>query len=309
MSLMQACAAVLEEEPLPLRERCSDAPVELEEAVMRCLRKDPAQRFADISELARAIAPFGARYKHCAERSAELLADGQRRSDPGYRQSSDPAPLRRSDSLGLRVPTYPPVIAGDGTRPSMRFVPPPAARLAESSLAPALAPGAALVRPRAFHSEIDATASPLTEADLLDAEELELDSVPGLRPRKNRWILVAVGALTALSATYLAVRRQDSTESRNNANAATHVIRTDGETPSHLVTLPLVDPDPPVAPTSVPPDAPVNTAPMQTGASMDVRAAKPVEPTANVPPKKAPAPVAPRKPAKPVRNEDPDVGF
>jgi serine/threonine protein kinase len=59
LSLMQSCAAVLEEEPSPPRDLRPSIPVELEDAVMRCLQKDATQRFADVALLAETIAPFG----------------------------------------------------------------------------------------------------------------------------------------------------------------------------------------------------------------------------------------------------------
>jgi serine/threonine protein kinase len=321
MSLMQACAAVLEDEPLPLREGCPGVPAELEQAVMRCLRKEPAQRYADIAEFARAIAPFGTRYAKCADRCSELLAEGQRRSDPGYR-ISDPPPLRRSDPLGIRIPTrpsIPPNIAdsADRTRPSMRFVPPPAARLTGSSLAPIPAPVAPIPTPQLSAADLDSAPSPLTEADLLEAEELDPDFVPGLRPRKNRWILLAVGALTALSATYLAVRRLDSVESRN---ASVQITRSAGEAPSHVGAVTAMETGQPSALDG----APVTPAPESSQA---VRATEEATRAAEAPghvAQGAPAAtdaattsttalqrkLAARKPVKVApRTEDPDVGF
>jgi serine/threonine protein kinase len=332
MSLMQACAAVLEEEPLPLRESCPDAPPELERAVMRCLRKDPAHRFPDISELARAIAPFGARYAASAERCVELLADGQRRSDPGYRKS-DPPPLRRSDSLSMRIPTGAtrvsrrpanPLDTFETTRPSMRFVPPPATRMT-GSFAPAPSPVSPIPAPRMSAPDLESVSTPLTpltEADLADAEELDMDFVPGLRPRKNRWILLAVGALTALSATYLAVRRLDSVES-HSASAVT-ITRSPGETPSHVGAVteselalpsaveltPSADPAPEAAAAAAPIEAQATeTSPIadeaqrKAGALMVDDKLDKLEPSA--PPKKPARRVVKAAP----RNEDPDVGF
>jgi len=52
-------AAVLEKEPTPARKYREDIPVELETAVMRCLHRDPAARFASVAELAFAITQFG----------------------------------------------------------------------------------------------------------------------------------------------------------------------------------------------------------------------------------------------------------
>jgi eukaryotic-like serine/threonine-protein kinase len=122
MSLMQACAAVLEEEPLPLREGCPEASAELEEAVMRCLRKEPAERYGDVAALAHTLAPFGLRSKACADRCTELLAEGMRRSDPELRHSEPPP--RRPEPLAVRIPSRTEIPAPQQVRrPSQRVAP------------------------------------------------------------------------------------------------------------------------------------------------------------------------------------------
>jgi serine/threonine protein kinase len=304
MSLMQACAAVLEDEPLPLRDACPDAPPELEQAVMRCLRKDPAQRFADIAEFARAIAPFASRSAKCAERCAELLAEGQRRSDPGYRQS-DPPPLRLSDPLGTRIPTRPVSNPLESRRPSMPFIPPPGTRVT-GALPPIPLAVTPIPSPQFTAADLDSVPSAiLTEADLADAEELDLDAVPGLRPRKNRWILLAVGALTALSATYLVVRRLDTTDSRN---PPVQITRSTGEAPSHVGTAPAVEIG--VANTDGP--APAILMPAPEAAPVGVIAPAEAIRAAQLARDQAAAAhkLPTKKPAKSApKNEDPDVGY
>lgn len=52
-------AAVLEKDVPPLRKRRVDVPSGLESAVMKCLERDVDKRFADVSQLASEIAPFG----------------------------------------------------------------------------------------------------------------------------------------------------------------------------------------------------------------------------------------------------------
>ncbi|MET0390986.1 MAG: serine/threonine-protein kinase [Polyangiales bacterium] len=58
-SLMQSCAAVLEEEPAPPGDLRLGIPDGLNAAILRCLRKNPDERFDDVAALAEAIAPFG----------------------------------------------------------------------------------------------------------------------------------------------------------------------------------------------------------------------------------------------------------
>ncbi|HEY4158065.1 MAG TPA: serine/threonine-protein kinase [Polyangiaceae bacterium] len=57
-SMPELCAIVLTEAPPSLSERCPGAPAGLVAAVDRCLQKDPALRFANVSELANALAAF-----------------------------------------------------------------------------------------------------------------------------------------------------------------------------------------------------------------------------------------------------------
>jgi len=60
-SLMQLSAAILEHDPIPLRELVPEAPVELEDVVLRCLEKDVDKRYGNIAELAIALYPFAPR--------------------------------------------------------------------------------------------------------------------------------------------------------------------------------------------------------------------------------------------------------
>lgn len=60
-SLMQLSAAILEHEPVPLREFLPDAPPELEAVIAKCLEKDANNRYGNIAELAIALYPFAPR--------------------------------------------------------------------------------------------------------------------------------------------------------------------------------------------------------------------------------------------------------
>ena len=67
--------AVLQTEPISVRESRPDVPPELEEVILRCLRKRPEERFADAAELAQALAPFGSGdSERCVSRARRLLA-------------------------------------------------------------------------------------------------------------------------------------------------------------------------------------------------------------------------------------------
>jgi serine/threonine-protein kinase len=68
------CAAVLESEPEPLERLRPEVPVELVEVVARCLAKDPADRYANVAELADALLPFApARALVSVERTSSLM--------------------------------------------------------------------------------------------------------------------------------------------------------------------------------------------------------------------------------------------
>ncbi|HVK63183.1 MAG TPA: protein kinase [Polyangium sp.] len=76
-SLPELCAAILKDPPTPLRARLPDAPPELDAALLRCLQKNPGDRYANIAELAVTLAPFGKPGAIASsERAVRLLARG-----------------------------------------------------------------------------------------------------------------------------------------------------------------------------------------------------------------------------------------
>jgi serine/threonine-protein kinase len=73
-SLPRLCVQVLEGDFVPVASRCPELPAGFAAAVERCLRVEPAERYADVAELAEAVAPFaGPRGHERAERCRELL--------------------------------------------------------------------------------------------------------------------------------------------------------------------------------------------------------------------------------------------
>ncbi len=79
------CARVLNGEPTPLRDDCPSCPEALEQVVHRCLLRMPQDRFADVSELAVALAPFApvharplvSRIKHRLRHPGEAPPEGE----------------------------------------------------------------------------------------------------------------------------------------------------------------------------------------------------------------------------------------
>jgi serine/threonine-protein kinase len=83
-SVAEILAAVLHSTPAPLRTLCTHAPAELEAVVARCLTREADGRFADVAELARALAPLGSGVLSAyVERIEQTLACAEQRlSDP-----------------------------------------------------------------------------------------------------------------------------------------------------------------------------------------------------------------------------------
>ncbi len=133
-SMAELSAAILKDSPVPLGMQTRAVPPELDDVILRCLEKNPDDRFDNIGELAWALAPFGAPHAmRSAERATELLANAavvrqehavnglskrqqiDTRSDPGRGLAGKIAalPLGRTHSAELakttrqfRLPTY-----------------------------------------------------------------------------------------------------------------------------------------------------------------------------------------------------------
>jgi serine/threonine-protein kinase len=57
-TMLQVCSLIVSSPPGRVRDLRSDVPAELENVILRCLRREPADRFRNVGELARALAPF-----------------------------------------------------------------------------------------------------------------------------------------------------------------------------------------------------------------------------------------------------------
>jgi serine/threonine-protein kinase len=111
--IQETFAQILESEPAPIRMLVNGVPDGLERAVMKCLQKKRDLRFADVGELARALAPFGSgtwsqyadRVGATLTRVAEEIAkeaqqgSGPRVGNPATDRTSIPASPRRLDSM------------------------------------------------------------------------------------------------------------------------------------------------------------------------------------------------------------------
>lgn len=73
-SMAELSAAILKDSPVPLSSRIHDVPPEFDNIILRCLEKNPDDRFDNIAEFAWALVPFGAPNAiRSAERATELL--------------------------------------------------------------------------------------------------------------------------------------------------------------------------------------------------------------------------------------------
>lgn len=102
-SLPLLCMVVLHEPPEPILDKRADVPLALCDHILRCLRREPEERFQTMAELAAALAPFAPPHARVsAERIARVLrpgAAGVRTSTPGLAQT----PLAPRVSSPVRV--------------------------------------------------------------------------------------------------------------------------------------------------------------------------------------------------------------
>ncbi|WP_437951982.1 protein kinase [Sorangium sp. So ce296] len=92
-SLAELVVWVHEEPPTPPSQLRPDLPQGLEQAILRCLQRNPADRFQNIAELAWAIAPFGPpEAARCAVRASRLLGLPLPRSAAQAHDSRRPPP-------------------------------------------------------------------------------------------------------------------------------------------------------------------------------------------------------------------------
>jgi serine/threonine-protein kinase len=159
-SIPQLCAALLHDEPIPLRQHRPEIPEGLEEAVLRCLRKDRLQRFPTVFELGRALLPYAMANSRVHVDRAERVLGGsdatlsgvaaatERMSGPAVsaapsRLATTPAKLATTPEPAL--PPIDPTInswghSGAATNPNKRR----GALLAVAGVAAALAAGVGL---------------------------------------------------------------------------------------------------------------------------------------------------------------------
>ena len=99
-SITALCAAILMEAPPPLTSRHGNVPPALAAVVRRCLEKDPANRFANVAELASALAPLGSLAGRMSATCIERVIDGASDTARGERpRLSKPSTLTAAQTL------------------------------------------------------------------------------------------------------------------------------------------------------------------------------------------------------------------
>jgi serine/threonine-protein kinase len=183
-SLPELITAVLHLEHESLRAARPDVSPAFEEVVNRCLAKDPAARFANVGEMAAALAPFGPpRSDVSVERIRHVL--GFARAQPAPKHSLSPFATS--------------VIPAD-------FGVPPVANTAPDG------PGSGAGTTPVTVGQNEALAASVTTSKRVSTD-------PGRKPRSNaKWALAAVGSFVVLGVGGVAARKATST--RETATAA-----------------------------------------------------------------------------------------
>ncbi|HWL87745.1 MAG TPA: serine/threonine-protein kinase, partial [Polyangiaceae bacterium] len=128
--------AVFHREPLPIHARRPDVPPALEQVIFRCMQKTPDHRYANVAQLAQALAPFGTgEWQRCVERASRLLPGHEvRASAPEVGTAQAPT---QHAHVATFAPTQPPthhaLVAP--VAPSPGTLAPPDARLARMRIA------------------------------------------------------------------------------------------------------------------------------------------------------------------------------
>ncbi len=89
----ETIAAVLNKKPPPPSKIRPEIPPDLDAAIMRCLEHDPANRWPDVAQLARAIAPFGTGACASLAESIEMTLRQELRRYSGQAIVLKPAPV------------------------------------------------------------------------------------------------------------------------------------------------------------------------------------------------------------------------
>ncbi len=192
-SIPDLCAAIVRDPPRPITR---PLPTAITETIERCLEKDPEERFADITELAAALAPFGSDEEQSERvrrvravtspdvaeitaRSAERIAVGAPTLTEGFEEEE--RPKRKGSRLGLLFAIV--LVAGGGAGAGYLFIE-IAARAPTRAAAQAQAPPppAATTEPSASVSEQAPPPPAVSSAPPAAALSMTPVAVPSSKP-------------------------------------------------------------------------------------------------------------------------------
>jgi len=156
-SAPELCAMILRDPPRPLRAVAPQVPAALEAAVMRCLEKDPDQRFGSVAELAAAIEPFGPNAPMVTSgqiaRALQTATATRARQERGPEPGDAVASARVAESATTETWTGSKVAAGAGGASGVRRL-----RIAAIGLGLGAAVGLVAWGPRLLHKPEPAAA-------------------------------------------------------------------------------------------------------------------------------------------------------
>lgn len=118
-TMPELVAIILAKPPEPMKLPRGPVPSGLQAVVARCLEKDPARRFSNVAELARALLPFGPpRSAYLVERVEHVL--GEERSQPNIPTSEPSFPILPAAAAHERERTLSPTSTKSASTPRNR---------------------------------------------------------------------------------------------------------------------------------------------------------------------------------------------
>ncbi|MCS6901840.1 MAG: serine/threonine-protein kinase [Myxococcales bacterium] len=136
-TMPQLCMSIVSDAPAPLSSRRPDLPQGLEETILKCLEKEPANRYNNVAQLARALGEFASsRGRMSVERISRILQNVEMSDTIPVSERSPAMPGAPTGStstawadskikkIGLAMPSQPSVLTGStaGSAGSSRVV-------------------------------------------------------------------------------------------------------------------------------------------------------------------------------------------
>lgn len=121
-TVTEICLKVVGERPRPLQDLRGDLPAGLVQVVMRCLAKEPSERFADVGELAVALEPFADAADGARGRAFRSFAGADAARGPRVVVATTPADPGRGTALTVASDKPPPPKTGSTTAPEAGVV-------------------------------------------------------------------------------------------------------------------------------------------------------------------------------------------